>query len=165
MVQHAKATVTCLLAGVDVFAHPLKDPTTYIKILKGLYGLHLYATEYWTDYLICSATDLGNGGDEADLWVLANSLAYKVDNMFDTISIQEPGNDGTPLDTRINLLSQYPVLQKQIRVAQKARSLKQVEAELSREHGWSSFACLISILKLIISQIFPHLRQKTTAKL
>lgn len=138
MIEHGKAAVACLLAGIEVFALPRKDPPTYIRILKGLYGLHLYATEYWTDYLLSIATNLGNGGDDADLWVLANSLAHKVDSMFDSSTGPSPERDSIPLDTRVDSLSQYPVLQKQIMVAQNARSLKYMEKELSHEHGQSS---------------------------
>ncbi|RFU25501.1 hypothetical protein B7463_g10833, partial [Scytalidium lignicola] len=133
LIEHGKATVTCLLSGLDIFALSPTNQNRHIRVLKGLHGFHVYATEYWTEYLLSHASNLGCRDDTLDLFVLAEDLAQKLDKMFKSASADESRSDGTPLDNRLNLLSLHPLLQKQIRIACKARSLNRLESELYPE--------------------------------
>lgn len=137
MIEHSQATITCLLSGLDVFAVSPTDQSRYIRVLKGLHGFHVYATEYWTEYLLSHAADLGTADDNSDLLVLAKGLAQKLDQMFESPPSEELSSDTKLLDVRLELLSPYPLLQKQVRIACKARSLNRLESELHRESGQS----------------------------
>ena len=106
-------------------------------MLKGLHGFHVYATEYWTEYLLSHAAGLGVPDDKSDLFVLAKDLANKLDQMFESATSDESRSDTTPLDSRLELLSLYPLLQKQVSIACKARSLSRLESELYHESGQS----------------------------
>ncbi|KAF8856921.1 hypothetical protein BDZ45DRAFT_624593 [Acephala macrosclerotiorum] len=140
LIEHGKATITCLLSGLDVFAPSPTDQSGYIRVLKGLHGFHVYATEYWREYLLSHAAGLGTADDKSDLLVLAKDLAQKLDQMFESAPSEEYRSDATPLDDRLELLSPHPLLQKQVRIACKARSLNRLESELHRESDVTSSA-------------------------
>ncbi|KAE8445745.1 hypothetical protein EG329_012924 [Mollisiaceae sp. DMI_Dod_QoI] len=144
LIEHGKATITCLLSGLYVFALSPTDRSSYIRVLKGLHGFHVYATEYWWEYLLSHAADLGPVDDESDLLVLAKDLAQKLDKMFESAPSEEFKSDATPLDDRLELLNSHPLLQKQVRIACKARSLNRLESELRREN-YSAENCTQSL--------------------
>jgi hypothetical protein len=137
LIEHGKATITCLLSGFDAFALSPPDQSGYIRVLKGLHGFHVYATEYWTEYLLSHTAGLGTADDESDLLALAEDLAQKLDQMFESAPTEEFRSDATSLDNRLELLSQHPGLQKQVRIACQARSLNRLESKIYRESGQS----------------------------
>jgi hypothetical protein len=135
--DHGRASITCLLSGFDAFTLSHTDQTTYIRVLKGLYGVMVYATEYWTEYLLSHAADLSITDDISDLLVVATELAQKLEQTVELATSEEFKSDSRSLDIRLELLSPHPVLQKQVRLACEARSLKRLESELHREDGQS----------------------------
>ncbi|KAL7903755.1 hypothetical protein GGI35DRAFT_472889 [Trichoderma velutinum] len=52
--RHGLATVRCLLFGQRTFAHVYLDAERALRVLRGLHGFHLNATEFWVDYLLSS---------------------------------------------------------------------------------------------------------------
>ncbi|RDW71007.1 hypothetical protein BP6252_07570 [Coleophoma cylindrospora] len=138
LVEHGKAAITCLLSGLDVFVISPTESNKYTRVLKGLHGFHVYATEYWTEYLLSCACTAGNLDDESGLWVSAGVLAAKLDKTFKSASEESKSNEKTPLDDRLELLSPYPVLKRQVQMACKARSLDRLESELYCEDETSA---------------------------
>ncbi|KAK4075423.1 transcriptional regulator family: Fungal Specific TF [Trichoderma aggressivum f. europaeum] len=52
--RHGLATIRCLLSGQQLFATSYSDSERILRVLRGLHGFHMYATEFWTDYLLAS---------------------------------------------------------------------------------------------------------------
>ncbi|TFB04069.1 hypothetical protein CCMA1212_003705 [Trichoderma ghanense] len=61
--QHGLATIRCLLSSQQVFAPSYLGTKRSIRILRGLHGFHMYATECWVDYLLA-----GLELDQARFW-------------------------------------------------------------------------------------------------
>ncbi|KAM0420431.1 hypothetical protein ACHAPT_011852 [Fusarium lateritium] len=134
--EQGVATVACLLSGWRVFSSELSQQERYLRIGKGLHGFHVYATEYWTEYLLSHAAG-ANGFDTASpppLIVLACQLA---DEVADTSSAAAAENDMemSKIDERLTSLRQYSALHKCVGRALKARSLKSLEARIYGERG------------------------------
>jgi len=111
------------------------EQSRYIRVLKGLHGFHVYASEYWTEYLLSHAADFGSADDKSELLVLAKDLAQKLDQAVEFAPGEESRGDEKPIDDWLELLYPYPILQKQIRIAYQARSLNRLESELYSESG------------------------------
>lgn len=135
LLEHGLATVACLLSGLNVFNTTYSEQNRQYRVLKGIHGLHVYATEFWTDYLL-SRVEVVNGSDaNSHLLTLACTLAEKLDKAG---GYSPPGGSQgnvEELDKRLGCLLDYPVLLKHVRSFLKARSLKTLEAQLLASNG------------------------------
>lgn len=50
--RHGLATINCLLSSQKVFAPSYSEAESTLRVLRGLHGFHMYATEFWVDYLL-----------------------------------------------------------------------------------------------------------------
>ncbi|UKZ73066.1 hypothetical protein TrVFT333_000706 [Trichoderma virens FT-333] len=50
--RHGLATVRCLLSSQQTFDPSYSEAKRTLRILRGLHGFHIYATEFWVDYLL-----------------------------------------------------------------------------------------------------------------
>lgn len=131
--QHGAATVTCLLSGVNVFCHTYAEQDRALRVAKGLHGLHVYATEFWTEYLFSwAASECPRAEDDSvPLLDIACKLAESLD-----VSPATP----TPtlrhlnkrMDGRLKFLEEYPMLLKLVHEALQARSLESLESRILR---------------------------------
>lgn len=132
--EHGLATVACLLSGLTVFNNSYQEYDRQLRLIKGLHGFHVYATEYWTDYLFFHVQSATFNATTSSLLALANILACRLD-AADTWTGAEleysTETSGDPLQS----LSQYPVLLKHVRKYLRARSVKTLEAELLNLKG------------------------------
>ena len=104
-------------------------------MVKGLHGFHVYATEYWTEYLLSHAVSAGGLNTNSSLFVLAYRLADRLEEAANPTAAKEVDSQSRVLDERLTSLRQHAALHKQVERALKARSLKQLESELLQEHG------------------------------
>ena len=104
-------------------------------MVKGLHGFHVYATEYWTEYLLSCAVSAGGLDTNSSLFVLANQLADKLEEAVNPTAAKEVYSESRTLDERLISLGQHTILHKQVEGALKARSLKRLESELLQEYG------------------------------
>ncbi|KAL7948124.1 chromatin remodelling complex Rsc7/Swp82 subunit domain-containing protein [Trichoderma barbatum] len=132
--EHGVATVSCLLSGIQVFSNTYSEHTRYLRVIKGLHGFHVYATEFWTEYILSSARCAG-GGLETDslLFILALQLADTLNKAINPMMNEEIVAQPNESDERILFLRQHPILYKHVEAALKGRSLKRLEAELFPE--------------------------------
>ena len=135
--EHGIATITCLLSGLEVFSKTSEEQTKYLRVVKGLHGLHVYATEYWTEYLLSHAASAGGLDTNSSLFALAYRLADRLEETVNPTTTKEVDSESRMLDERLITLRQYITLYRQVERALKARSLKRLEAELLQEHGKS----------------------------
>ncbi|RWA06776.1 hypothetical protein EKO27_g8326 [Xylaria grammica] len=121
------ATITCLLSGLHTFSQLPHHTERNVQVAKGLHALHIYATEYWTDYLLCSVESAHSNGLSSRLRELVNNLSKCLDEL--AIPAQDKIVDkALLLDSRLQLLGDYPLIQKQASIAIYARSLKHLQA-------------------------------------
>ena len=104
-------------------------------MVKSLHGFHVYATEYWTEYLLSNAVSAGGLDTNSSLFVLAYRLADRLEVEINATTAKEVDSESRTLDERLTSLQQHTILHKQVEGALKARSLKRLESELLHEHG------------------------------
>lgn len=103
-------------------------------MIKGIHGLHVYATEYWTEYLLSEASE--NGGMNTDTCVasLASGLANKLEIWAPSnipLGELDPGHS----DKRLLLLRPYGTLQNHVKRSLDSRTTKQLERKFQSEQG------------------------------
>ncbi|KAH8892105.1 hypothetical protein GQ53DRAFT_686097, partial [Thozetella sp. PMI_491] len=131
--EHGIATITCLIATLEFFHEGNHEERNQLRIINGLYGLCVYAAEYWVDYLL-SAVKLSDGSVMlSSLLAIANQLATQLSESFHSktqsliIAIPE-----LP-DERVELLKEDAILHKHVIIALGARSVKQLESRLNQK--------------------------------
>jgi len=132
--QHAAATLACLISGLDVFDEGYPEHSMAFRVIKGIHGLHVYATEYWTEYLLSEASRHGGISSDTCVFRLARQLANKLDTRAPSdILIGQP--DSCELDERLLLLGQHQTLQNHVKRSLGSRTAKQLEHELRSEQS------------------------------
>jgi hypothetical protein len=140
--------MTCLRSGVDYFLPGEKEHhEKALRVVKGLHGLHIYATEFWTEYLLPHVFTPSSDKCQ-DILQLASDLTQELDKIIhiQETSIETPQIDLT--DEKLRLLEKVPLLQKSVTASLAARSLTRLENNLLHElrhHGGSGRADDISI--------------------
>ncbi|KAM0267836.1 hypothetical protein ACHAPA_005433 [Fusarium lateritium] len=132
--QHGAATVTCLLSGFNIFCHTNTEQDKALRVAKGLHGLHIYATEFWTEYLLSWAVSEYQRAEDdlAPLLQIACKLAASL-NESPTKAIPNSEHLGKMIDKRLEFLDQHPMLQKLVNQALQARSLGNLESRVFRK--------------------------------
>ncbi|KAL7928885.1 hypothetical protein V8C35DRAFT_221248 [Trichoderma chlorosporum] len=132
--DHGVATVSCLLSGLQIFRNTYSESARCLRIIKGIHGFHVYASEFWTEYLLSSA-ECGSGNLDTDspLLILACKMANILDEAMSPVFREKLGHQPDELDERMLFLRQHPTLYKHVEWALKGRSLKRLEAELFPE--------------------------------
>lgn len=131
LLEQGVASITCLLSGLHVFSDAYNEQDKLLRLVKGVHAFHIYATEYWTEYLLTTAADCG--GLEASPTLL--SLAYRLTDVLEKVPLAPPSQPttcSTTVDDRLSLLGQHSVLQKYVENALLARSQKQLEHEIQK---------------------------------
>ncbi|KAH9885562.1 hypothetical protein F4778DRAFT_774332 [Xylariomycetidae sp. FL2044] len=132
--EHGLAVITALLAGVDAFDCTKGDNAKYIRIIKGVHGIHVYATEYWTDYLLNHLTRTSSGS-ATRLLTMACELAKSLSEKEATPTISDPKlHESPPVDERMTVLEPYPLLYRQVRQSHASRSLEKLEQAILQIH-------------------------------
>lgn len=140
--QHGIATITCLLSGLRIFNEAPAEQRALIRLVKGVHGLHVYATEFWTEYLLLDAEALHGSERSSPLLETACQLAGLLENSGAALPREGTG-DADEADERIQLIRQHEVLYRHVRAAIKARSRKTLELELLRSQGTYDVCAII----------------------
>ncbi|KAH8738106.1 hypothetical protein BGZ61DRAFT_502084 [Ilyonectria robusta] len=111
--EHAVAIIACLLSGARVFNKAYPEQAKYQRVAKGLHGLHVYATEYWTECLLSHAASV-----------------HELDKAYGQPGAPNAGSNIRVSDKRLELLQQHALLHRHVEGALKGRSLKRLESEL-----------------------------------
>ncbi|KKP04433.1 NACHT domain-containing protein [Trichoderma harzianum] len=132
--EHGVATVSCLLSGLQVFGKVYPKQARYLRVIKGLHGFHVYATEFWTEYLLSGVKFARGDLDKTSpLLILACKLADTLNETSNSAINEEAKSPPNGLNDRTSFLRQHPTLYKHVEAALKGRSLKRLEAELFPE--------------------------------
>nr|WOD46422.1 hypothetical protein [Trichoderma atroviride] len=127
--EHGVATITCLLSGLQVFSTTYDKQIRYDRVVRSLQGLHVYATEYWMEYLLSRAKYVNGLENNSLLFAMARQMADKLDEAVDVDTIEQIEAQSSTYDNRLTLLRQYPVLYKHVRAALNSRSIEELAVE------------------------------------
>lgn len=122
--EHALASTACLLSGLEVFNVGYSHQDRMTRVLKGLHGFHIYANQYWTDYVldICSS---GNSHHQLfDLTTTLRNLSNALEVLGGLSLFSKGTGELTVSGNSLDLLKEYPGLQKNAKIALEARSQK-----------------------------------------
>jgi hypothetical protein len=129
--------MACLLSGLESFR--LKDPglNEILLVAKGLYGFLIYATEFWTEYLLCyePCQESRLEGPPEPFSRLAGQLSDELERLDPTNLDKSASSD--LVDKRLAKLQKYGVLWKHVERALNARSPKSLEARVFKTQGMS----------------------------
>jgi len=128
--EHGIAVITCLLSGLQVFNGDFNSQTRLTRLIKGVHGLHVYATEFWTEYLLSEVAATGKPDISSQFFSMALLLANRLDEAAVTIASTGCIGASDNRDDRLQLLLEHKVLYKHIKAAMESRSRKRLEMEL-----------------------------------
>jgi hypothetical protein len=133
--EHATAAVTTLLASSKIFGADIDERLRLLQLVRGVHGLHVYATEFWIEYLLSDAA-LSNGPDiSSDLFALAFRLAHELSASHIHPLPKELTQQPSDIDERLQFFQTHPILYEQMKAALNARSRKRLEVHLFRQQG------------------------------
>ncbi|KAL7967437.1 hypothetical protein HDV63DRAFT_396365 [Trichoderma sp. SZMC 28014] len=121
--EHGVASITCLLAGFQIFDASYDVNDRNLRILRGFHGFHIYATEYWLEDLLCSSTAISCSETGVLLCSRAKALADRLNaasQPAETLAEQELRD----LDSRLSQFSNQGAIYDMLRYALMERSAK-----------------------------------------
>ncbi|EHK27294.1 uncharacterized protein TRIVIDRAFT_112990, partial [Trichoderma virens Gv29-8] len=131
--EHSIASITCLLAGFRIFDTTYDSNERNLRILRGLHGFHIYATEYWLEDLLCSNATICDDHEVASLLCLtAKALADRLNTarISAEISVQQ---ESDTLDTRLDKFANLGAIYDMLRSALRERSTKATSDQAKQE--------------------------------
>jgi hypothetical protein len=122
--EHALASTTCLLSGLEVFNVGYSHQDRIMRVFKGLHGFHVYANQYWVDHVLDIFASTNSQHQLFDLSTTLRNLSNALE-MLEGLSVasKKTGELSTS-DNRLDLLKKYPGLHKNAKIAAQARSQK-----------------------------------------
>ncbi|KAK6700393.1 hypothetical protein SNK05_013204 [Fusarium graminearum] len=128
--EHGVATIACLLSGLKVFDDAYPERDRVLRVAKGLHGIHVYATEFWTEYLLHCISS--NNTDTVDSSKSLISLACELADELERGGMTNMAGESItqPIDDRLESLQQYPVLQKHVDRSLRSRSLESLQSRI-----------------------------------
>ena len=135
--EHGVAALSCLLSGIQVLNHsfheteyPPNEQSKLLRFVKGIHGFHVYATEYWTEYLLANAESQGRL--DGKLLDVANRLVEVLEMRTYPEGPESPSLIAAVVnkEKRLHALHRYGVLRKHVERSLYARSQKRFESEL-----------------------------------
>ncbi|ETS86312.1 hypothetical protein PFICI_00140 [Pestalotiopsis fici W106-1] len=126
--EHGVASVTCLRAGLHVFRSDASRHAQNLRVVHGLHGFHLYANNYWVDYLLEIMKISSKPINEVPLYQLAVDLAAQanqneIQSVFDNEGERSSGDEGLSLIPDVQL-------RRLVRLTLKSRSHKTTEQQI-----------------------------------
>ncbi|KAI8947470.1 hypothetical protein F4801DRAFT_582374 [Xylaria longipes] len=122
------ATLACLISGLQTFSQPFDQRTRILQVAKGLHTLQIYATKYWTDYVLRYMELAKLNDSSSKLIKLASELSQRLKGLTGP-TFDVAGINPLPLDSRLELLKPYPIIETQVKVAMHERSIGHLEAQ------------------------------------
>ncbi|KAF3017069.1 hypothetical protein E8E14_006048 [Neopestalotiopsis sp. 37M] len=135
--EHGIASVTCLLAGMDLFRGGVSEHEKNLKVVTGLHGFHLYAADYWIDYLMDVISTSSSTTCEVPLYQLAVALAVRGGESENEIILADDEKIPQEMEEKIAKLPDIP-LRKLARMALLSRTSKALEHMFFVSNGMTS---------------------------
>jgi hypothetical protein len=135
--EHGTASVTCLLAGMDLFRSGASEHEKHLKVVTGLHGFHLYAADYWIDYLMDVISTSSGTICEVPLYQLAVALAVRGGESENEIILADDEKIPQEMEKVIAKLPDIP-LRNLARMALLSRTSKALEHMFFVSNGMTS---------------------------
>lgn len=119
--------MSCLLSGLEIFNDACDEHTRSLRLVKGVHGFHVYATEYWTDYVLNEAAETISIDASSSFFIVVSRLVHILNEKFPP---QQPANSTAVNDQRLEALKSHETMYRQVEYALLARSRKRIESEL-----------------------------------
>jgi len=132
MREHGTASATCLLSGLEVFQPDYPYLLRSLRVLKGLHGFHVYASEYWVDYILSIVTSHYALSQSPLLSSVVNDLSGKLDSLGGSCNALDNKDDSIPSENGLNLLKGHKGLYANAIAALEARSRKILGDEMGK---------------------------------
>jgi hypothetical protein len=134
-IEHGAAAITCLISGLQVFSTSFDRQKRLLRLIRGIHGFHVYATEYWSEYLLSNTFDSDGLIASSTLLVKASLFADRLDEAaLATHSIASTFGNAA-IDERLMLFREYQKLYKYLEAALNSRSQKCLEQQLAQTPG------------------------------
>lgn len=88
--EQGLAAATCLLSGYQVFVQTFQEHFRLRRVVSSLHAFHIYATQYWLEYLLSSASS-ANGMDVNSKFF---SRSCELSKALKQPAITAPGREG-----------------------------------------------------------------------
>ncbi|KAK3345804.1 hypothetical protein B0T25DRAFT_460566 [Lasiosphaeria hispida] len=100
IVAHEQGLViaSCLLSGLQVFRPSYPEQERPLRVLKGFHGLHVYASEFWVEYLLLTAASEKGLDTSSKFFARSTQLATDLNSLR---QVEDPPLDTKTLDSRL----------------------------------------------------------------
>lgn len=150
--RHGLAAIRCLLASQPIFASEYLEGDRALRVLRGVYGFQMYATEFWIDYI------LEHFALDEDLLFKSEFffLSCRLAEHFELIDPNEVAAEICPPNSRlIRLRQKHYSLYNAIQTG-----LLEKSREMLEDNGmFASLSWILQIICLIIHELRRYHRQ------
>ncbi|KAF2108637.1 hypothetical protein BDV96DRAFT_616200 [Lophiotrema nucula] len=131
------ASIACLMSGLEVFRGKFETEARSTRLIKGIHGLHVYATEHWMEYLLADATDPSGFDPSSPLLGVATQFAHRLYANIIAGRTGEPSKGNLLNDERLLPFKHDVMLYQALHDAVHARSRKGFESEMLKRRSSS----------------------------
>lgn len=128
--QHGLASVACLFSSLRLVSMERQDALRLL--VKGVYGLQVYAFEYWTEIVVSLASSAGGLDTTSALYALLCRFSEDLQAAF-KFEDQEDYTGDSEREPSLGVLSEHPTIHNHIRRAIRARSMRSLEQHYKQE--------------------------------
>ncbi|KAI0421831.1 hypothetical protein F5X98DRAFT_389104 [Xylaria grammica] len=144
--EHAVATTTCLLSGLDVFNPGYSSHDCSMRVLKGLHGFHVFTYEHWIDCVLRALSQKEPGEHMLQLRSNLSEVSQRVAAFKDSISPKDE-SISLALEPRLELLRPFSPLYEIAKEALLTRNQKKLSYAASTNNEVRKIAKLPDVLK------------------
>ena len=124
------ASIECLTSGLEVFNPAFDERERSNRLIQGIHGFHIYATEFWTEYVLTEAAFPGTSHASSLLVRRAIEFSQLLHAGTEDVGILKVMEDVVISDRRLSRLQPWDSLYQHVAAAMRCRSRKRLEMEL-----------------------------------
>lgn len=124
--EQGLAIVSCLLSGLQIFQPTYPEQTRFLRVLQGFHGLHVYASEYWLDYILSIAASEKGLDTGSKFFARSHELSTAL-NLLHTS--EDKVLDGKVLDDRLHHIESHIELWRAAGIILSERTTKTLDAD------------------------------------
>lgn len=125
--EQGRAMIACIVSASRCFHQPGGENEKRIRVVKGLYGLVLYASEYWVESALSAFGQRVPRPREYLHMIQALVTELERKEWHTEVETHKPQSQLETDDPRLTVLDEYPLLQKHIRCAMASRTQDALE--------------------------------------
>ncbi|KAH6983392.1 hypothetical protein BKA56DRAFT_583622 [Ilyonectria sp. MPI-CAGE-AT-0026] len=105
--EQGLAIASCLLSGLQVFQPTYPEQARSLRVLRGFHGMHVYASEYWVEYLLYIAASRNGLDTSTRFFIRSHELSIALNSLHST---EDQEFDRKALDDRFIHIENHPEL-------------------------------------------------------